>query len=196
MLSSRARGIEIGLKERNRMIPVSTKSLSAILNIFALLVILASQSTLARSQDVQHNEHRDSSIFTIKEAGLQFEVPKGWKPETQDNGNIFVSVEDGAASVTFVVEDKYDEVVAGMKSGLKEKLTSLTSDGAAKQDTHNGMTHISESGTGQLNGAKITWSIDVLKAGKNVTLLTFGIEKVLQSHIDEYLRLVNSIKKI
>jgi len=43
---------------------------------------------------------------------------------------------------------------------------------------------------------KITWSIDVLKAGKNVTMLTFGIEDVLKRHTDEYEKFVRSLKKI
>ena len=135
-------------------------------------------------------------IHTIKDAGLQFELPKGWKAETQENGNIFVSFEEGAGSVTFVVEDDYVGVVSGMKSGLKERLGELKFDGEPKQNTHNGLGHISETGTGLMEKIKITWSIDVLKATKNVTMLTFGVEDVLQKHIDEYEKFVGSIKKI
>lgn len=135
-------------------------------------------------------------IHTIKSAGLQFELPKGWKAETQENGNVFLTVEDGAGTVTFVVEDDYAEIVTGMKSGLKERLTDLKFEGEPKQDTHNDMVHISETGTGLMEKVKITWSIDVLKATKNVTMLTFGVESVLQSHIDEYEKFVKSLKKI
>ena len=138
---------------------------------------------------------QNTDMHTLKDAGLQFELPKGWKAETQENGNVFLSFEEGAGSVTFVMEDDYAGVVEGMKSVLKQKLTGLKFDGEPKQDTHNGLVHISESGTGLMEKVKINSSIDVLKASKNVTMLTFGIEEVLQRHIDEYKKFVGSIKK-
>jgi hypothetical protein len=134
-------------------------------------------------------------IRAITSAGLQYELPKGWKAENQENGNVFLTFEDGAANVTFVLEENYPGVVEGMKGGLKEKLTDMKFDGAAREDTHNGMKHISESGTGMMGGVKVTWSIDVLKATKHVTVLTFGVEEVLQKHSDEYEKFINSLKK-
>lgn len=138
---------------------------------------------------------QQSDIQTIGGAGLQFELPKGWKAETQANGNVFVTMEDGAANITFVIENDYAGVIEGMKNGLKEQLTDLKSNGAAKEDTHNGMSHLSESGSGLMKALKITWSIDVLKADKNVTMLTFGVEDVLKRHSDEYEKFVRSLKK-
>jgi hypothetical protein len=141
-------------------------------------------------------ESQDNNLYTIKDAGLQFEVPKGWKAEVDKDNNVVLSVEDGAVSVTFVVEEEYKDVVAGMKQGLKERLTEMKSDGDPQQDTHNGMSHTAEGGTGLLKNSPIRWRVDVLKAGKPVTILTFGIAKVLDAHIDDYAKLVTSIKKI
>ena len=172
----------------------TNKSSFAIIAFALLLTISIAYSAAARTAIAAVTQ--DSSVHTIKEAGLQFEVPKGWKVEEQENGNVVVSFEDGAASATFVIEDNYQDVVKGMKSGLKEKLTEMKSDGEPKQSTHNGMTHIEEAGSGLLNGVKVTWSIDVLKATKNVTILTFGIDTILDSHGPEYAKFVNSIKKI
>ena len=134
-------------------------------------------------------------IRAISSAGLQYELPKGWKAENQENGNVFLTFENGAGNVTFVFDDDYPGVVGGMKSGLKEQLTEVKFDGAAKEDTHNGMKHISESGTGMMKGVKMIWSIDVLKATKPVTMLTFGVEEVMQKHIDEYEKFISSLKK-
>lgn len=141
-------------------------------------------------------QSQQPDIQTIKAAGLQYELPKGWKAETQETGNVFLSLEGGAVNITFVIEDDYASVMAGMKSSLKERLADFKSDAAAKEDTHNGMNHFSESGTGVLDKVKVTWSIDALKAAKNVTILTFGVEAVLQKHIDEYEQFVRSLKKI
>jgi len=137
---------------------------------------------------------QDNNIYTIKDAGLQFEIPKGWKSEVDKN--VVLSIEDGAATITFVVEDEYKLVIAGMKEKLKEELADMKSTSASKEDTHNGMTHIGESGTGMIKGVPITWSIDVIKASKPVTVLTFGIQSILESHSEEYLKFVASIKKV
>jgi hypothetical protein len=138
-----------------------------------------------------------SNVYAIKEAGLQFEVPKGWKTEVdKDSNNVVLSIEDGAVTITFVVEDKYADVVTGMKQGLKERLTDMKSDAEPKQDTASGMVHIAESGSGMLKDSPVIWSIDVLKATKNVTILTFGIQKVMEAHSDDYIKWVSSIKKI
>src|SRR6476469_37807 len=134
-------------------------------------------------------------IRAIPSAGLQYELPNGWKAENQENGNVFLTFEEGAANVTFVFDENYPGVVEGMKGGLKEQLTDIKFDGAAKEDTHNGMKHISESGTGMMKGVKIIWSIDVLKATKHVTMLTFGVEAVLQKHMDECEKFISSLKK-
>ena len=140
---------------------------------------------------------QDSNIYTIKEAGLQFEIPKGWKAEVdKDSNNVVLSIEGGAVTITFVVEDTYADVVVGMKEGLKERLTEMKSDGEPKQDTTGGMVHIAETGAGKLKDHPVIWSIDVLKATKNVTILTFGFQKVMEAHGDDYLKWVSSIKKI
>jgi len=174
------------------------KSLAAIIAFGLMLSIacsVAARSRVSPSSYATPVTSQGPDIHTIKDAGLQFELPKGWKVETQENGNIFVSLEDGTVSATFIVADKYAEGVAIMKTGLKEKLTDMKSDGEPKEDTHNGMAHIGESGSGLLNGVKVTWSIDVLKATKNVTILTFGLDSIMEAHTAEYEKFVNSIKK-
>ena len=182
-------------------IPKTPKLFSrTVLFSFVVTISLAGWATArprtSRSIPVKSAPDQVSTIYTIKEAGLQFEVPKGWKVEKQDNGNVVLSVEDGAVTVTFLVEEKYEDVLTGMKSGLKEKVADLKSDGEAKQDTHNGMVHIGETGTGSIKDAPVIWSIDVLKANRPVIILTFGIKKVMEAHDDDYAKVVNSLKKI
>ena len=131
----------------------ASKSLCVTIALALFLTISMAYSAYARtsaSTAAKAAALQEDGIYTIKEAGLQFEVPKGWKVEKQDNGNLVLSVEDGAVTVTFVVEDKYEEVLAGMKSGLKEKVRDLKSDGEPKEDTHNSMVHIAETGTGSI----------------------------------------------
>jgi hypothetical protein len=175
-------------------------SFSRIILFTILLSISIVGSVAARARTlpspVMTTPGQTSAVYTIKEAGLQFEVPKGWKVEKQENGNVVLSVEDGAVTITFLVEDDYQGVVTGMKSGLKTKVADFKSDGESKQDTHNGMVHISETGTGSIKDAPVIWSIDVLKATRPVTILTFGVAKIMEAHGDDYAAIVNSLKKI
>jgi hypothetical protein len=157
-------------------------------------VVIAGDSTASRSAPPAS---QDTTIYSIKEAGIQFDVPKGWKTEVdKSTNNVVLRIEDGAMTITFVVEDKFAAVASGMKDGLKEQLTDMKSDGDPKEDTHNGMVHLEETGAGMLKDQPIFWSIDVLKANKNVTILTFGIKKIVEAHSDEYGKWVASIKKI
>jgi hypothetical protein len=172
-------------------------SFVAIITIALTLSLSSSMMARPRASSIQQTAAKaeQPDIHTLDSIGLQFELPKGWKAETQENGNVFLTFEEGAGNVTFVFDENYTEVVEGMKSGLKDKLKDLKFDGAAKENTHNGMKHISESGSGMMEGVKINWSIDVLKATKHVTLLTFGLEEVLQKHMDEYVKFVSSLKR-
>jgi len=178
-------------KPNNSFVAIVTIALilSLSYSLMACPRAASSQQTAAKATADQPDIH------TIESIGLQFELPKGWKAENQENGNVFLTFEEGAGNVTFVFDENYTEVVEGMKSGLKDKLKDLKVDSPSKESTHNGMKHISESGSGLMEGVKITWSIDVLKATKHVTLLTFGIEEVLQKHIAEYEKFVSSLKK-
>jgi len=165
-----------------------------------LVLVLSIPYSLSAGPLVARQTHgaAQQADIRVTSAGLQYELPKGWKAENQENGSVFLTFEDGACSVTFVFDENYPGVVDGMKSGLKDQLTDIKFDGAAKEDTHNDMKHISESGTGMLkgvNGVKINWSIDVLKANKHVTMLTFGVEDVLKNHMDEYAKFIRSLKK-
>src|ERR1043166_1951521 len=47
-------------------------------------------------------------------------------------------------------------------------------------DTLNGMPHYGEVGTGEVNGATIVWSVDVLGAKKPLIILTFAAPTLLQ----------------
>jgi len=168
----------------------------SLLKVICLALALSIPYSLAVGQQQGPTKVRvEPDIRAITSVGLQYELPEGWKAENQENGNVFLTFENGAGNVTFVFDDDYPGVVGGMKSGLKEQLTEVKFDGAAKEDTHNGMKHISESGTGMMKGVKMIWSIDVLKATKPVTMLTFGVEEVMQKHIDEYEKFISSLKK-
>jgi hypothetical protein len=58
------------------------------------------------------------------------------------------------------------------------------------------MSHYGESGTGEVEGVTIAWSVDVLAGKKPVLILTFAAPQLLEKHADELVKLIESIKKI
>jgi hypothetical protein len=140
---------------------------------------------------------QDSDIFTHKEAGIQFVLPKGWKAQP-DGEVITVSTADDSLQIVFWVPDNatFDAAVKDLDKELGKTIKKIKTTGQPTQDTHNGMAHYGQSGTGEVEGATIAWSVDVLGAKKPLIILTFAAPTLFEKHIDAYLKLVGSIKKI
>jgi len=161
--------------------------------IGSVLVIGASANSIAVSTATSVQDDRS---FTHKEAGIEFTLPKGWKAKP-DGEVITVSTADDSLQMVFWVpdEDTFDAAVKELDKELSKtvKNTKVTSKG--KQDTHNGMPHYGESGTGEVEGATIAWSVDVLAAKKPVIILTFAAPGLFEKHATEFSKLIESIKK-
>jgi hypothetical protein len=157
--------------------------------------------TPVRCQNKEDNQPYVSNVRQIKSAGFQFEKPKpwtdsankAWTDPADKGGTTVLLIEDGIVSVTFVVVEKYEELIAGIKSGLSEGNTEVWTDGERTQNIHNGMKHIRESGYVVRKGVRVTWIIDVYESRKNVVMFTFGRQTTFQAHRDEYVIFLNSI---
>jgi len=86
--------------------------------------------------------------------------------------------------------------VKDLDKELDKTIKNIKTTDKPTRDTHNGMSHYSQNGTGEVNGATIAWSVDVLGAKKPLIILTFAAPDLIEKHSDEYLKLVGSIKKI
>lgn len=139
----------------------------------------------------------DSNIFTHKEGGIQFEVPSGWKA-TPNGDNMTVSSTDGGLQVVFWVpaEDSFDAAVRELDKEIGKTIKNVKTVGTPTKDTHNGMPHYGESGTGEVDGTTIAWSVDVLSAKKPVIILSFAAPNLYEKNSAAYEKLINSIKKI
>ena len=139
----------------------------------------------------------DSNIFTHKEGGIQFEVPGGWKA-TPNGDNMTVSSTDGGLQVVFWVpaEDSFDAAVKELDKEIGKTIKNVKTVGTPTKDTHNGMPHYGESGTGEVDGTPIAWSVDVLSAKKPVIILSFAAPNLYEKNSAAYEKLINSIKKI
>lgn len=138
-----------------------------------------------------------ADIYKHQQGGVQFELPKGWKVEP-DGEQITASTPDGSFAVVFWVTSENDFEAASKALGdeLDKQLKSVKLDGQGKVDTHNGMKHFSQSGTGTLDGQPIAFSVDLLMAKKPVIVLTFASAENIEKHVEDYMNLVKSIKRI
>jgi predicted Zn-dependent protease len=146
-------------------------------------------STVSATQDNRH--------FSHKEAGVEFELPKGWKAKP-DGEVITVSTADDSLQMVFWVpdEDTFDAAVKDLDKELEKTIKNIKTTDKGTSDTHNGMPHFSTGGTGQVNGVTIEWSVDVLAAKKVVIILTFAAPGIAEKHADEAVQFISSIKKI
>ena len=171
------------------------------LTIILCLALIASAlgvSGFAKSLAISSiNRPQDSNVYTHKDAGVQFEVPKGWKAKP-DGEVITVSSGDESVQVVFWVpdEDTFDAAVKELDKELSKTIKNVKTTSKSKEDKHNGMAHFEEAGTGEVDGGTIAWSVDVLGAKKPLIILTFAAPNLFEKHADEYMKLVGSIKKI
>ena len=140
---------------------------------------------------------QEPNVFTHKEGGVQFEVPSGWKA-TPNGDNMTVSSADGALQVVFWVpdEDSFDAAVKDLDKEISKTIKNIKTVGTPTKDTHNGMPHYGESGTGEVDGTTIAWSVDVLSAKKPVIILSFAAPNLYEKNSADYEKLINSIKKV
>ena len=136
-------------------------------------------------------------VFTHKEAGVQFELPKGWKA-VPDGEVITVSTADDSLQMVFWVPDEetFDATVKALDKELGKTMTKIKTTDKGTTDTHNGMPHFSSGGTGEVAGTTIEWNVDVLKGKKVVIILTFAAPGIAEQHAEEAAKFIGSIKKI
>jgi predicted Zn-dependent protease len=163
----------------------------------ALVLAAAVAGPAAKTAAASHAAAQDAKTYTHEAGGITFDLPEGWKA-TPDGDQLTVSPAGGGIAVTFWVteEGDFDAATKALGEELGKQIKNLKFDGEPKEDTHNGMEHVSVSGTGQVEGKDIVFSADLLQAKKPVIVLTVGAADNIQKHTADYLKLVKSIKKV
>jgi len=173
------------------------KKLTLILCLALLASALGGSAFAKPLPESSTNRSQDSNVFTHKDAGVQFEVPKGWKAKPDGEVITVSSADDGVQAVFWVPdEDTFDAAVKELDKELSKTIKNVKTTSKSKEDKHNGMAHFEEAGTGEVDGVTIAWSVDVLGAKKPLIILTFAAPNLFEKHADEYMKLVGSIKKI
>ena len=162
--------------------------------IGAALVVTTSNAT---PSDAAAIPVQGGETFTHSEAGVRFQLPKGWKAKP-DGEVITASSADDALQVVFWVPDEanFDAAVKELDKELGKTIKNMKTVGKPSEDVLNDMPHYGETGTGDVEGTTIVWSVDVLGAKKPLIILTFAAPQLFEKHASAYEQLLNSIKKI
>jgi hypothetical protein len=162
--------------------------------IGAALVVTTSNAT---PSDAAAIPVQDGETFTHSDAGVRFQLPKGWKAKPEGEV-ITASSADDALQVVFWVPDEanFDAAVKELDKELGKTIKNMKTVGKPSEDVLNDMPHYGETGTGDVDGTTIVWSVDVLGAKKPLIILTFAAPSLFEKHSSAYEQLLNSIKKI
>src|SRR3977135_4096722 len=93
-------------------------------------------------------------------------------------------------------ENTFDAAVKSLDKELSKTIKNVKTTDKGTTDTHNGMPHFSEGGTGDVDGATIQWNVDVLAAKKVVIILTFAAPGIAEKPEEDAAKFIASIKKI
>jgi hypothetical protein len=138
------------------------------------------------------------NVFTHAEAGIQFEVPKDWKVE-KDDEVLTASAADSSVSISFWVpkEVTIEQALEALDTELAKIFKDIKPTSKSEKTTLNGMTvyNIEGTATYKENGANLEWSAHLIDAKKPVYVLTFAAPGMYEKHNKEIGEFVSSIKK-
>ncbi len=136
-------------------------------------------------------------VFKNDDAGIQFELPAGWTAQPDGNTLTITSPDSSVSVVLWALEEMAgDEALKRLRPELEKTIKNQKVTKPAKKDTLNGMPVVSESGTGEVDGTTIEWTVDLITAKKPLIYLLFAAPGMVDKHADEIARFRKSIKKL
>ena len=173
------------------------KKLTIILCLSLISSLLVFGASAKSAETVSSTIIQDNEVYRHEAAGIKFTLPAGWKAKPEGEV-ITVSSPDDALQMVFWVpeEDTLDAAVKDLDNELGKTIKNIKTTGKETKDTHNGMPHYSVSGTGEVEGTTIEWSVDVLAAKKVVIILSFAAPGAWEKHSNSAAKFIDSIKKI
>jgi hypothetical protein len=133
----------------------------------------------------------------MPEAGVQFQLPRNWKSKRDADG-IYVSTADESLQIVFFIpeSDTFDTTLRALDKELGRTIKKVQTVEKDTSDTLNGMRHFSTGGTGEVDGSKIEWGVDILDAKKPVIALFFADPGAFDDYSRQVDQFVESIKRM
>ena len=117
-----------------------------------------------------------ADVFTHAAAGLQFELPDGWK--TKQNGDTLEAEGPGGLPTMqfdVIADSDINDYVDGWAEGAGETFQDVEITTDAEVETVNGLRQIYSEGTATVDGTEIQWDLTIVQGGKKtLAIMAFG----------------------
>ena len=134
----------------------------------------------------------------IQEAGIQYEVPQGWRTESHKDAMQITSPDGGVSIIIgLAVNDNSEAMIAGLKDYLKKDYQNFKASNDLQKETINELRAVIENGSGETSEGIMEWNIVLLIGGKRpIIAFTVAEQKAFRNSQGDYIKLVQSIKKV
>ncbi len=133
--------------------------------------------------------------YEFTQAGLQLDLPDGWKAEI-DGDLLTMSTKDEDIAITaWSVQNKeFDAAADALGTELEKVVKSCKVEGDPKPMEINGLKAVGLEGTGKIKGVDIKWLVLMVKAKTPVFFLAFAVPESLDKHSDQVMGIFQSIR--
>lgn len=170
---------------------------TAIAIALAAACLAPAHAALTGRADAAPHAQAAGKVFRHEAGGIQFELPDGWKAEPKGELMSISSPDDSFSMFFWVTEgDTLDAAAEALDEELAKIVKNHKLEGEAKEGTHNGMPHFSQTGSGEIEGVKFDMSVDILLAKEPVIILTLAAPGHYEKHADSVVGLIKSIKRM
>ncbi len=138
-----------------------------------------------------------ANVINIREAGVQYEVPQGWRIQ-QHQDALQITSSDGAVSIIIAVatNDNTEAMIGGLKEYLKKDYQNYKVASQLQEEQINGLKVLIENGSGETSEGVMEWNIAVILGGKRPLIaFTVSDQKLFPGNQADYIKLVQSLRK-
>lgn len=134
----------------------------------------------------------------ISEAGIQYEIPAGWRTEDHTGAKQITSPDGGVSIIIgLAVNDNTEAMIVGLKDYLKQDYQNFKVASDLQKESINDLRALIENGSGETSEGLMEWNIVVLIGGKRPLIaFTVAEKNAFKTSQSDYIKLVQSIKKI
>jgi len=136
------------------------------------------------------------SSFRHEAAGIEFDVPGGWRSKTSTDRMTFAAPDGLLTVVLFTAPDEQMGVLADeVNRQIGKIVANPVVEGDLVTTEMNGIPVLVQHGTGTVDGKSIEWRVRLVEAQQHVLVLAFGVPGSFDRHFAELDRFERSIRR-
>jgi hypothetical protein len=166
-------------------------------DVFRAMAPAVIRSTFPQANSVAATQAATPQVFKHVDAGIEFELPAGWTAKPDGDVLTIATPDSSVQVVLWAIESLTgDDALKSLRPTLDQTIKNQKITKPAKKYILNEMPVITESGTGEVDGTTIEWTVDLITAKKPIIFLIFAAPQFVDKHADEVAKFRRSIKKL